>query len=95
MALSLSLFTWIVAMNTMDLLPLDLPSNIAGAAGFEHAFWRILPTADLMGTLALALVVLVLLIVLLDQGQGLRRLRPRVAVRAVRRIRAVSPSTSS
>jgi F0F1-type ATP synthase membrane subunit a len=26
-ALALSLFTWIVAMNTMDLLPLDLPAG--------------------------------------------------------------------
>ncbi len=57
-ALSLSLFTWIIAMNAMDLLPLDLPANIAGATGNEHAYWRILPTADLKGTLALALVVL-------------------------------------
>jgi F-type H+-transporting ATPase subunit a len=69
-ALSLSLFTWIVAMNTMDLLPLDLPSNIAGAAGFEHAFWRILPTADLMGTLALALVVFVLIIFFSIKAKG-------------------------
>jgi F-type H+-transporting ATPase subunit a len=69
-ALSLSLFTWIVAMNTMDLLPLDLPSNIAGAAGFEHAFWRILPTADLMGTLALALVVFVLLVFFSIKAKG-------------------------
>jgi F-type H+-transporting ATPase subunit a len=61
-ALALSLFTWIIAMNTMDLLPLDLPANIAGLAGNEHAFFRVLPTADLNGTLAMALVVLVLVI---------------------------------
>ena len=61
-ALALSLFTWIIAMNTMDLLPLDLPSNIATLSGKEHAFFRILPTADLNGTLAMALVVLVLVI---------------------------------
>jgi F-type H+-transporting ATPase subunit a len=69
-ALSLSLFTWIVAMNTMDLLPLDLPANIAGAAGHEHAYWRILPTADLMGTLALALVVFALLIFFSIKAKG-------------------------
>jgi F-type H+-transporting ATPase subunit a len=61
-ALALSLFTWIVAMNTMDLLPLDLPSKIAEAAGAEHAYWRILPTADLNGTIAMAIVVLFLVI---------------------------------
>ena len=61
-ALGFTLFTWIIAMNTMDLLPLDLPSFIAGAAGHEHAFWRVLPTADLNGTIAMAIVVLLLVI---------------------------------
>jgi F-type H+-transporting ATPase subunit a len=59
-ALAMSLFTWIIAMNTMDLLPLDLPAKIAEVSGNPHAFWRILPSADLMGTVAMALVVLVL-----------------------------------
>jgi F-type H+-transporting ATPase subunit a len=69
-ALSMSLFTWIIAMNTMDLLPLDLPANIAGAAGHEHAYWRILPTADLNGTLALALVVFALLVFFSIKAKG-------------------------
>jgi len=60
--LALTLFTWIIAMNTMDLLPLDLPSFVAAASGHEHAFWRVLPTADLNGTIAMAIVVLVLVI---------------------------------
>ncbi len=70
-SLSLVLFTWIIAMNTMDLLPLDLAGNVAGVAGFEHAFWRILPTADLNGTLALALVVLVLIVFYSIKAKGL------------------------
>lgn len=61
-ALAFTLFTWIVAMNAMDLLPLDLPSAVSQLAGHEHAFWRVLPTADLNGTLAMALVVLVLVV---------------------------------
>lgn len=61
-ALALTLFTWIVAMNTMDLLPLDLPSNVAAVVGHEHAYWRVLPTADLNGTIAMAIVVLVLVV---------------------------------
>jgi F-type H+-transporting ATPase subunit a len=65
--LALTLFTWIIAMNTMDLLPLDLPANIAGALGQGHAFWRVLPTADLNGTIAMAIVVLVLIV-----GAGIR-----------------------
>src|SRR6187402_269133 len=40
-ALSLTLFTWIIAMNAMDLLPVDLPSTVASVAGHEHAHWRI------------------------------------------------------
>ncbi|MEY4761333.1 MAG: hypothetical protein RLZZ200_1189 [Pseudomonadota bacterium] len=60
--LALTLFTWIIAMNTMDLLPLDLPTNIAGAMGHHHAFWRVLPSADLNGTIAMAIVVLLLVV---------------------------------
>ncbi len=70
-ALALSLFTWIVAMNTMDLLPLDLPSRIAAVAGNEHAYWRVLPTADLNGTIAMAIVVLVLVIGASIRAKGL------------------------
>ena len=70
-ALAFTLFTWIVAMNTMDLLPLDLPSFIAGAAGYEHAYWRVLPTADLNGTIAMALVVLFLVIAYAIRAKGI------------------------
>ena len=69
-ALSLTLFTWILAMNAMDFLPVDLPSNIAALTGHEHAFWRILPTADLNGTIAMALVVLVLIVVFAIKAKG-------------------------
>ena len=70
-ALSLTLFTWIIAMNSMDFLPVDLPSNIAALTGNPHAFWRILPTADLNGTAALAVVVLVLIIIFSIRAKGL------------------------
>jgi len=69
--LALTLFTWIIAMNTMDLLPLDLPGKIAEVAGHEHAFWRIVPTADLNGTIAMALVVLVLVVGAAIRAKGL------------------------
>jgi F-type H+-transporting ATPase subunit a len=64
-ALALTLFTWVVAMNTMDLLPIDLPKSIATPLGASH--WRVLPTADLNGTMAEALVVLLMVI-----GAGIR-----------------------
>ena len=67
-ALALSLFTWIVAMNTMDLLPLDLPGGIASLFGAQY--WRVLPTADLNGTIAMALVVLLLIIAAAIRAKG-------------------------
>lgn len=67
-ALALSLFTWIIAMNTMDLLPLDLPGGIASFFGAQY--WRVLPTADLNGTIAMALVVLLLIIVAAIRAKG-------------------------
>lgn len=69
-ALALSLFTWIVAMNAMDLLPLDVPGSIAGLLGAKY--WRVLPTADLNGTIAMAIVVLFLIIGAAIRAKGLR-----------------------
>jgi len=69
-ALSLTLFTWILAMNCMDFLPVDLPANIAALTGNEHAYWRILPTADLNGTVAMAVVVLALIIIFSIKAKG-------------------------
>jgi F-type H+-transporting ATPase subunit a len=64
-SLAFTLFTWIVAMNTMDLLPLDAPGAVAGA--FGAGFWRVLPTADINGTAAMAVLVLILVV-----GAGVR-----------------------
>jgi F-type H+-transporting ATPase subunit a len=68
-ALALTLFTWVVAMNTMDLLPVDLPSNVAGLFGASH--WRVLPTADLNGTMAMAVVILALVIIAGVRAKGI------------------------
>jgi F-type H+-transporting ATPase subunit a len=67
-ALGLSLFTWVIAMNSMDLLPLDLPGGVAGLFGLTH--WRVVPTADLNGTVAMALVVLVLIVSYAIRAKG-------------------------
>jgi F-type H+-transporting ATPase subunit a len=67
-AFALTLFTWIVVMNTMDLLPLDLPGGVAALAGAPY--WRVLPTADLNGTVAMALVVLALVIIYSIKAKG-------------------------
>jgi F-type H+-transporting ATPase subunit a len=54
--LALTAFVWIVLMNTMDLLPVDLIPWIVGLAGISYQ--RSVPTADLNGTMSLSLVVL-------------------------------------
>jgi F-type H+-transporting ATPase subunit a len=59
--LALTVFIWIFFMNAMDLLPLDLlPLLWQGATGNEHAYLRIVPSADLNATLGMSLGVLVL-----------------------------------
>jgi F-type H+-transporting ATPase subunit a len=62
--LALIVFVWIVLLNTMDLLPLDLLPTvwgwIYGAAGHDvhHAYLRVVPTADLSISLGLSVSVL-------------------------------------
>lgn len=59
--LGLTLFVWIFLMNAMDLLPVDLlPWLWQHATGEHHALLRVVPTADLNTTLALAIGVLLL-----------------------------------
>jgi F-type H+-transporting ATPase subunit a len=64
--LALTVFLWIFLLNAMDLLPVDLLpwiwQKISGAAGHdpEHAFLRVVPTADLSVTMGLSLSVLLL-----------------------------------
>ena len=59
--LALTVFVWIFFLNAMDLLPLDLFPKIWStyyeASGHDphHAFLRIVPSADLNITLAMAL----------------------------------------
>jgi F-type H+-transporting ATPase subunit a len=67
-ALALTLFSWVVAMNTMDLLPVDLPGHFASAFGAK--FWRVLPTSDLNGTIAEAIVVLLMVIIFAIRAKG-------------------------
>ncbi|MBK6597031.1 MAG: F0F1 ATP synthase subunit A [Proteobacteria bacterium] len=69
-AVALSLFTWIIAMNAMDLIPLDAPGYIAALFGAEY--WRVLPTADLNGTIAMAIVILFLIIGAAIRAKGLK-----------------------
>ena len=57
--LGLALFVWIVLMNTMDLLPVDLlPWIWQHVTGNHHALLRVVPTADLNITLGMSIGVL-------------------------------------
>jgi F-type H+-transporting ATPase subunit a len=60
--LALTVFVWVVLMNSMDFLPADLVSLITGHLPHaEHGF-RVVPTADVNTTFALALTVWALMI---------------------------------
>ena len=64
--LALTVFVWIILLNAMDLLPVDLLPLIwekaNGVAGHDehHAFLRVVPTADLSVTMGLSLAVLLI-----------------------------------
>lgn len=64
--LALTIFMWVLFMNTMDLLPLDIPGALitlfAGESVAHHTFFRMVPTADLNTTVAMALAVFLLTI---------------------------------
>jgi F-type H+-transporting ATPase subunit a len=59
--LALTVFVWILLMNSMDFLPVDLiPTIWQKITGHEHAFMRVVPTADLSVTMGLSLSVLII-----------------------------------
>ena len=62
--LALTVFLWIFFMNALDLLPVDLPHFVFNAVGLGEIIHnhRIVPTADLNGTMGLALGVFILMI---------------------------------
>jgi F-type H+-transporting ATPase subunit a len=67
--LALTVFVWIVLLNAMDLLPVDLLPLlwrwIYGLTGHdpEHAYLRVVPTADLSVTMGLSVGVLILCLI--------------------------------
>jgi len=58
--LALTVFVWILLMNAIDLVPVDLLPWIAGLFGIHYL--RPLPTADLNGTLGMSIGVFLLMI---------------------------------
>ncbi|KIF81834.1 F0F1 ATP synthase subunit A [Noviherbaspirillum autotrophicum] len=59
--LALTVFVWVALMNSLDFLPVDLFSSIFRLIGID-IHHRVVPTADLNGTLGMSLGVLALMI---------------------------------
>ncbi len=57
---ALTVFVWVLLMNAMDFLPVDIMAKGLQALGFEE--FRLVPTADVNTTFALSLSVWVLMI---------------------------------
>ncbi len=60
--LALTVFVWVALMNSLDFLPVDLVSSIMRLFNLPEIHHRIVPTADLNGTMGIALGVLVLVL---------------------------------
>jgi F-type H+-transporting ATPase subunit a len=58
--LALTIFVWIFAMNTMDLLPVDLLPKLLSYVGVTH--FKVVPTADPNATFAMSLTIFLLII---------------------------------
>jgi len=75
--LALTVFVWIFLLNAMDLLPVDLLPLIWQGANWlsghdpEHAFLRVVPTADLSITMGLSVGVLITCLVYNVKIKGL------------------------
>ncbi|MCK9512508.1 MAG: F0F1 ATP synthase subunit A [Pigmentiphaga sp.] len=62
--LALTVFLWVILMNALDLIPVDLVPRILAWTGLDSVihYHRILPTADLNVPLGMALGVLLLML---------------------------------
>jgi len=66
--LALTVFMWVLLMNAMDLLPVDLLPVITEKFGVGH--FRAVPTADINMTFAMSLTVFVLIIFYSFKAKG-------------------------
>ena len=68
--LALTVFVWVLFMNAMDFLPVDITAWIF-ANVFHQPEWRPVPTADVNTTFALALSVFAMMIYFSIKNKGL------------------------
>ena len=73
--LALTIFMWVLFMNAMDLLPLDiagwLVSVFRGHEAAHHTYFRVVPTADVNTTFAMSIGVFILTIFYSIKAKGL------------------------
>ncbi len=68
---ALTVFVWVLLMNAMDFLPIDVMAHfVYGPLGLEK--WRSVPTSDVNTTFALALTVWFLMIFFAIKSKGLK-----------------------
>ncbi|MGF1742486.1 F0F1 ATP synthase subunit A [Vibrio profundum] len=67
--LALTIFVWVILMNTIDLLPVDLIPAFTRMIGFSH--FRDLPSADVNITMSMALGVFALVIIYTIKAKGI------------------------
>jgi F-type H+-transporting ATPase subunit a len=56
--LALTVFVWVFLMNCLDFLPVDMFAGLFRALGMGEPHFRVVPTADLNGTMGISLGVL-------------------------------------
>ena len=61
--LALTVFVWVVLMNTMDLVPVDwLPLLAQTIAGDPHLYFKVVPTTDPNVTFGMSITIFILMI---------------------------------
>lgn len=60
--MALTVFVWVALMNSLDFLPVDLFAAAFRALGMGELHHRVVPTADLNGTIGISLGVLILML---------------------------------
>ncbi|ATF09517.1 F0F1 ATP synthase subunit A [Candidatus Enterovibrio altilux] len=76
--LALTIFVWIFLMNMMDLIPIDFIPHFASLAGIPYL--KVVPTADVNITLAMALGVFFLIIYYSLKIKGIRGFTKELAL---------------
>ncbi|HEY6530063.1 MAG TPA: F0F1 ATP synthase subunit A [Cellvibrionaceae bacterium] len=70
--MALTIFTWVLLMNLMDLIPVDwLPLLAVQVSGNEHFFFKVVPTTDPNATLGMSITVFLLMIGFSIKQKGL------------------------